>query len=907
MNFTCTPPPVCCPNIGRFDMKQILDKFFSPKSIALIGATENKAKVGCAVMRNLLAFEGKVFPVNPKYSKLYDKTCYFSVHELPEKPDLAIIVTPAPTVAGIIADCGEAGITCAIILSSGFKEAGAAGERLFKELQHQAALYGVRIIGPNCMGLVNPSIHLNATFVSTTPVSGKVAFISQSGALGAAVVDWAASKNVGFSYFVSLGNTADISFDHLIDYFGQDSHTACILIYMEHLGNARKFMSAARAFARSKPIIILKAGSSKEGARATLSHTGAMAGNDAAFEAAFRRAGLVRARTIQQLFDCTQALAMQPLPPGKRLAIVTNAGGPGIIATDALIRRGGILANLSDKTIEKLDAILKINWSKNNPVDIGGSASPEQFRAAVRACLFDPQVDAVLAILAAQDVMNPSAAAEGLVAESRAVFPKPVYASWMGMQSVKEGREILEKGKVPWFPFPERAVEVFMHMADYRQNLELLFETPSDQPIGFADIDRQKAKSLIDDIFKQGRTQLDERESKQVLACYGIRVNEGKPAGSLDEAVAHAAAIGYPVALKVESPDIWHKTDVGGVRTGIDSEAELRQVYQAMLENVRKRRPDARIQGFVVEPMIPIQYEVMLGAKKDPVFGPIILFGLGGIAAELWQDRTVGLPPLNMALARRLVEGAKVSELMRGYRGMLAVSMDLLQEVLCRFAYLLMDFPIIQEVDVNPYALNESGGIVLDANITLERTISLQRDPYDHLCIVPYPTQWMKTITLKNKKEALFRPIRPEDEPMEAELARNASRESLYFRFFGYVPGLDHKFLSRLTHIDYDREMAIVAEVQEEGRKKIAGVVRIVGDGWRESCEYAILVADNWHGQGLGGALTDYIIDIARAQGYQKITASFLKVNGAMRRLFERKGFNISSGEDESDWAELAL
>ncbi|MCC6460319.1 MAG: bifunctional acetate--CoA ligase family protein/GNAT family N-acetyltransferase [Saprospiraceae bacterium] len=890
-------------------MKRLLDKFFYPKSIAVVGATEKPQKIGFAVLRNLLAggFKGAVYPVNPKYKSLAGVKCYSRLKDLPAPPDLVVLALPAALTPALMKDCQQAKAECAVVLSAGFKEAGPEGEALFRELRQQASACGVRLVGPNCLGLVTPAIGLNATFAPTMPPPGRVAFISQSGALGSAILDWAADKKVGFSHFVSIGSMADISFEHLIDYFGSDSRTACILIYMENLANARKFMSAARAFARTKPIVILKAGASVQGARAALSHTGAMAGNDAVYDAAFRRAGVIRVQTIQQLFDCTQALATQPLPAGNRLAIVTNAGGPAILATDALEQRGGTLATLSADTLATLHQLLPAAWSKGNPVDILGDASVEQFRAAVHACLYDPNVDAVLAILTAQSVTDAEAIARTVVAESKAVYSKPVYTSWMGLQTVKTGRAILEEGKVPWYPFPERAVVTFMHMVRYRENLELLHETPADLPVELADINRNEARALIESAQKEGRTQLHESESKRLLACYGIPVNTSFLAKTEDEAAAFACALNCSVALKIESPDIWHKSEVHGVRLGIETEHGARQVYRFLMENVRQKRPDARITGVTVEPMVNNQHELLIGAVKDPIFGPVIVFGLGGVATEVWQDRAIGLPPLNLALARHLVEDTKIVRLLRGFRHLPAVPLEQLHTVLVRFAYLLMDFPDICEFDINPFAMGPNGGIALDATATLERSPSLQREPYEHLSITPYPTQWIKTTHLRNGQSVLLRPIRPEDEPLEAELVKNSSRESLYFRFFGYMPGIDHKMLARFTHIDYDREMAIVAVIEENEGPKIIGVVRIVGDGWRESCEYAILVADAWHGQGLGGILTDYIIEIGRAQGYQEITASFLKVNGAMRRLFERKGFKIKAGEDESDWAELRL
>ncbi len=891
-------------------MKKILDKFFYPRSVAIVGATEKPEKIGFAVLRNLLSagFSGTVYPVNPKYNTLQGQKCYARLKDLPTAPDLAVFAVPAALTPGLMAACKQAGIECAVVLSAGFRETGPEGEALFRELKRQATANGVRLIGPNCLGLLTPALGLNATFAPTMPPAGRVAFISQSGALGSAVLDWAADKKVGFSHFVSVGSVADIGFDHLIDYFGSDSRTACILIYMESLTNARAFMSAARAFARSKPIVILKAGASVQGARAALSHTGSMAGNDAVYDAAFRRAGVIRVQTIQQLFDCTQALATQPLPPGNRLAIVTNAGGPAILATDALEQRGGTLASLSPDTLATLDKILPPYWSKGNPVDTLGDASVEQFRAALHACLYDPNVDAVLAILTAQSVTNAEAVAHAVVAESKAVYSKPVYTSWMGLQTVKSGRAILEDGKIPWYPFPERAVVTFMHMVRYRENLELLHETPPDLPVELADINRTEARRLIELVQAAGRTHLDESESRRLLACYGIPVNASYLAKTEDEAAAIACTLDCSVAIKIESPDIWHKSDVHGVRLGIETEHGVRQVFRFLMENVRKKRPDARITGVTVERMVDTQYELLIGAVKDPVFGPVIVFGLGGVATEVWQDHAIGLPPLNLALAKHLVEGTKIARLLRGFRNLPAVPLDQLQTVLVRFAYLLLDFPEIRELDINPFAISADGrGIALDASITLEDSPSRQRTPYEHLSIQPYPTQWIKPARLRNGQSVLLRPIRPEDEPLEAELVKNASKESLYFRFFGYMPGIDHKMLARFTHIDYDREMAIVALLEENGEQKIIGVVRIVGDGWRESCEYAILIADAWHGQGLGGILTDYIIEIARAQGFQKITASFLKVNGAMRRLFERKGFKIRAEEDESDWAELML
>ncbi len=890
-------------------MKQVLDKCFFPRSIAVVGATEKPGKMGCAAMQNLLqgGYEGKVYAVNPKYRRVHGVRCYSRLKSLPAPPDLVVFALPAAYVPPLLKDCAEVGTTCALVLSSGFLKHGTDEQGLMRTLKEAAAEHGVHLIGPDSLGLMTPSVRLNATYAPAMPQAGRLAFISQSGALGAAVLDWAAEKQVGISHFVSVGNMADVGIDHLIDYFGTDSRTSCILIYTETLSHARRFMSAARAFARSKPIVILKAGSSTLGAQATLLHAGALAGNDAVFDAAFRRAGAIRVQTVQELFDCAQALALQPLPAGSRLAIVTNAGGPAILATDVLENRGGQLATLHPESLDALRDVLPAEWSGTNPLDLTGLATVEHYRAALRACLQDADTDAVLVILTPQSVTDAAAVAHAVVEESRNTMGKPLFAAWMGQRWVQAGRTVLEEGNIPWYPFPERAVVAFLHMAHYRRNLEMLYETPPDLPIDLPDINRLAARSVIEGVRAAGRVHLEESEARRLLACYGIPVNTAYLARTEDEAAAIMRNLGGAVALKIESPDIWHKSEVHGVRLGIETEFGTRQVFRFLMENVRKKRPEARLTGVTVERMVNVQHELLIGSFKDPTFGPVIVFGLGGVATEIWRDRAIGLPPLNLALARHLVEGTRIAQLLRGFRHLPPAPVEQLYNVLVRFAYLLMDLPEVAEIEINPFAIGPDGGVALDAAASLEPTPLLQRDPYEHLCIQPYPTQWIRKVEhARSGHTLLLRPIRPEDEPLEAELVKNTSRESLYFRFFGFTPGIDHKMLARFTHIDYDREMAIVAVIEEATQPRIIGVVRIVGDAWREQCEYAILVADAWHGKGVGSLLTDYIIEIARAQGYRRITATFLKTNTAMRRLFERKGFTIRSGEG-ADYAELSL
>jgi acetyltransferase len=810
-------------------MKAIFDKFFQPASIAVVGATVKAEKTGYAVLQNLSDFEGAVYAVNPKYSEVLGRKSYARLRDLPAVPDLAVLTTPAATLPGLIEDCGRAGIRAALVLST---DAAPAAPKHYRALRDQAVRHGVRLLGPHSFGLQTPALKLNATAVPVLPVPGRLAFITQSGALGAAILDWAVEKRVGFSHFVSVGFQADLSFEHLIDYFGSDSRTACIMIYLEHLYNARHFISAARAFARSKPIVVLKPGMAPWAEPGTI-------GADAVYDAAFRRTGIIRVQTIQQLFDSAQALATQPLPAGKRLAIVTNAGGPALLAADTLVQRGGALAELSQPSSTGSQPSATTHIPLANPVDLPGNATAADYRAAVHACLFNPGVDAVLTVLTPQAATDALAVAEAVAAEAKGVFGKPVYASWMGQHRVLEARSRLEALRIPWYPFPERAVTVFMHMVRYRENLELLYEMPPDLPIEFPNIDRHAAQQLVGRVREEGRTTLQAEESLRLLALYGIAT-----AARPDDPVGRAAT-------------------------------------EAMPGNPG--------------------YALSLASEKDPVFGPAISLGLGGSAAAIAPNRAIALPPLNLALARHLIDGTPLAPLLPDR------AEGELETVLCRFAYLLMDIPGLRRVAIDPFWVAAGVARALRAEIELEPAIPVQRTPYEHLSIQPYPTHWIRTVRLRDGTELLLRPIRPEDEPLEVDLARRASRESLYFRFFGYMPSLDHKAFARFTHIDYDREMAIVAQIEHEGQPQMIGVVRIVGDGWREAAEYAILVDDAWHGKGVGSVLTDYILEIARAQGYQRVHGTFLKTNGGMRRLFERKGFKISMGPDEADLAELEL
>lgn len=890
-------------------MNNKLDKIFRPGTIAVIGASNERHTVGYALVNNLVGkgYNGTVYPVNLNEHSIQGVRCYQHVGEIEDEIDLALVATPAETVAEVVKECGQAGVGGVVIISAGFSETGQEGQALSRQVMKYARAYGMRVVGPNCLGFINPSLNLNATFANRTALPGKIAFISQSGALCTAILDWARKQKVGFSHFVSIGDMADIGFHDLIDYFGNDPRTSSILIYMESLKDARRFMSAARAFARTKPILVLKAGKSKEGAQATLSHTGSLAGNDAVFEAALKRAGIIRVETIAQLFNCAQGLALQQRPAGNRLAIITNAGGPGVLATDHLIGNGGALAPLSEKTIARLDEALRGNWSRGNPVDIHGDATAQHYRAATEACIDDPNTDGILVILTPQAVTR-AADVEREIANLARQTRKTVLASWMEEEDFP--REFYYRppdNTIPSYQFPESAVDVFLKMYNYTRNIELLYETPSTMPQEFSP-DSAAAKALLDNALRAGRRQLTEIEAKQLLSFYEMPVTCSKLAKTSGEAVQLAREVGFPVVMKVVSPDVGLKTDIGGVEVGLKGPAEVRAAFRHIKSRVQEARPGAEVYGISVEEMIHKRYELLIGANKDPIFGPVIVFALGGVTVEIFKDSNIGLPPLNMALAKRIIEETKVYELLKGYRGMPPVDIRSIQFILYKFAYLIMDCPQIKEIDINPFVVDEDGGIVLDAYVILDQEYREgQHRPYSHLVISPYPKQYVRPYTMKNGRRVILRPIRPEDEPLEEEMIASFSRQTQYFRFFGYIPHVSKELLKRSTQIDYDREIAIVAEIKAEGKKMMAGEARLLADANNEDAEFAIAVADRWQGQGLGGELTDYMIRIARERGIEKVFANVLKANTVMVEMFRRRGFALTSIDHSTYFAELEV
>jgi acetyltransferase len=883
---------------------QELDRIFKPQRIALIGVTSNPLSVGGKVLNNLVGggFQGVVYPVNPSFEAVLGIQCYPDIKSLPRKPDLGVICAPAPQVPEIVRQCGEAGILGLIIISSGFRETGVEGHALEEQVRVQLKKFeGMRILGPNCLGFVSPLQNLNVSFAPSMPKEGSIAFVSQSGALCSSVLDWALEEKVGFSYFVSIGNTLDVDFGDLIDYFGEDEKTKSIILYIESIADARKFMSAARAFARTKPIIAYKAGRFPESAEAAASHTGAMASEDAVYEAAFKRVGMARVMNIGEIFDCADLIGRKKIPFGPRLGIVTNAGGPGVMATDSLIAANGVLARLSDESISQLNEGLPSAWSHRNPVDVLGDARSKRIVKAVEILLKDSSVDAVLVILTPQAMTNPTSTAKA-VGQLAAATPKPILAAWLGGKSMREGIQVLNESGIATYATPEQAIRAFMTLVEYSRNLESLYETPKDIPVQFP-LDRKKIRLQFDQIAARQGSVLSESASKTILEAYGIPCTHTREAAKPEEAVKIAIEIGYPVVLKILSSDITHKTDVGGVALDLQDEAMVRDAFRRITASARERMPHAHIEGVTVQEMASTHdaVELILGTKKDPTFGTVLMVGSGGVAAELFADRVLGFPPLNERLCRRMLESLKVWPLLQGYRGKPAANVEKLIEVLIRLSYLVADYPEIGELDVNPLLVNPSDAVALDARVVLDREIISQPiKPYSHLALRPYPEEFVHEITLADTPLTL-RPIKPEDEPMWFELLESCSKESLYTRFRAFINWKTHQVASRYCFIDYEREIAIVAEVVEKGIRKLLGVGRLIAEADLQSVEYAVLVTDAWQNKGLGSVLTRYCVDIARDWGMKRIIAHTNSDNPRMVAVFRKLGFEIIPDEAGSD------
>ena len=881
-----------------------LNPVFNPQRIALIGVSTNPNSVSGKVLINLVSggFRGVVYPINPEYEAVMGIPCIPSVSSCPKVPDLAIICTPAEKVPKVIEECGVAGIRGVIILSAGFRETGETGKQLEEEVKQVIRKYdGMRVIGPNCLGIIVPALKLNASFAAAMPAPGHIAFISQSGALCTSVLDWALEGKIGFSQFVSIGNSLDVEFGDLIDYFGEDENTRCIILYIESIGNPRKFMTAARAFARRKPIIVYKAGRFPESAQVAASHTGAMASEDAVYDAAFRRAGLARVYEIGDIFSVAELIGRNRFPGGPRLGIITNAGGPGAMATDALIASDGVLASLSPETLSLLNENLPEYWSHGNPVDVLGDARAKRIGKATRIVLNDPGVDAVLVILTPQAMTNPCATAKeisALVTETH----KPLLAAWLGGQSMHEADDILVENGIPSYKTPEQAIRAFMTLVSYQRNLETLYETPRDIPLEFS-VDRNKLRKDFLRAIKGKGAVLTETLSKSILASYGIPITTPFFAPSREKAVTIAHTIGYPVVMKIQSPDITHKSDAGGVILNLTGDQQVTDSFTKITDDARKSFPQAAIEGVTLQKMFHAKesVELILGIKKDKVFGTVLMVGTGGTTAELFSDKALGFPPLNERLARHMIESLKIYPLLKGYRGTRSKDVEGLIRVMIRLSYLAADFPEIAELDINPLLVTPDEVIALDARIVLDNNLPTKGLPgYHHLALHPYPEKFVRQTTLHDGTLVTLRPIKPEDEPLWLEMLGSCSRESLYSRFRYFFHWETHEVAARYCYIDYDREIAIVAEIVEENRKKLIGVGRLIADPDHESVEYAVLVADAWQQKELGNILTDFCLETAASWSLKKIVAQTTTDNTRMLSVLRKRGFEISVNDQDS-------
>jgi len=875
-----------------------LDKIFKPKSIAVIGASNRREVAGYRIFRNLIGsgYEGVVYPINPKQESIQGVQSYKSINDVPKIVDLAIIATPSTVVCNVVEQCGKKGIKGIIIISAGFKEIGTEGKKREQQLNNLKKKYNLRIIGPNCVGVIIPSLNLNATFAGSMPIDGNIALFSQSGAICGSILDWASSAQVGFSSFVSVGSMIDVDFGDLIDYFGRDIKTRSIVLYVESISEARKFMSAARGFAQSKPIIVIKSGRYAEGAKAATSHTGALAGEDDVYDAAFQRAGIVRIKEIKDLFNCASILAKQPRPHGRNLAIITNAGGPGVLATDAIIEHGGKLAELSKETYEKLNTFLPTHWSHANPVDIIGDSDEEVYRKTIEICMNDPNVDGLLIISVPQVMANPKKLADAIIELSKKTT-KPILTSFVGEASVQYARQMLNRNNVPTYQTPEEAVQSYMYLYHYAQNLELLYETPEERIVLDAKKSQKQIKTIIDKAIKEKRTLLNEGESKKIIQLYGINTTQVKIAKNKEEAVKQANAIGYPIVMKIHSPDISHKSDAGGVILNIRSDKSINESYDIMMKSVKKAYPSANIVGVTIQKMIESKgYEFILGSKKDPIFGSTILFGSGGVYTELFRDKSVGFPPLNQVLSQRIMKQTKAYKILKGFRNLPSVDMKKVEETMIKFSQLIEDHPEINEIDLNPLIISNNELIAVDARIIIDKN----PNPVPHMIISKYPTHYQKNITLQDGTKILLRPIKPEDEFLWLDMFHSFSAKSVRFRFFRLIKEASHAMRVRYCNIDYDREIGIVAEFKEkDGKKRFIGVTRIIlPPGENDEAEFALIVTDEWQRRGLGSDFLDFTIEIAKNKGVNKIFGDVLRDNTPMLTLCKEKGFSMSRTED---------
>lgn len=878
-------------------MAHYLNSFFHPNSIAVIGASDKPNSVGMKVFNNLLEgmFIGKLYAVNPKHKNLQNQPCYSSVKEINDDIDLAIITTPNHTVESILRECGEKKISAAVIISSGFSETGKTGKTLEEKILTIAKEYKIRLIGPNCLGIMRPHIKMNATFDNNFASADGIALVSQSGAICAAILDWAVDKKIGFSSLISLGNGADVDFGDVLDYLATDINTKSILLYIEGIKNARRFMSGLRAAARTKPVIVIKGGINKHGSRAALSHTGAIIGDDEVFDAALRRAGVVRVTTIDELFTAAEILSGKHFQvKGNRLMIITNGGGAGVMAADHATKLNISLPELSKATIERANKVLPVQWSHHNPVDIIGDATPDRYHSALEICSKE-DIDGILTILVPVAMSNPLLVAKQVIHDSKQT-DKIVLACWMGEKQVKSSWKLFEKHKIPCFDTPEKAISAFSYLTNYNHNQQILVQIPKPfSPQTKPDV--EAARKIIELALTKNRNILTTTESKEILKAFLIPITEAKEASTKTEAVEIAKAIGFPIVMKINSPDISHKQEAHGVALNITNEQTVQETFDKLINSAKQTFPNATILGVTVEPMIKStnDRELMIGIVNDKVFGPAISFGSGGTFVEINKDRALELPPLNKFLIERLIARTRISKALGEFRNFPPANIDAVIDILLRVSEMVCALPYIKEMDINPVIVNDKNAIAVDVRIIIQKV--LPSLPYDHMAIHPYPDHLISTFDIDNK-HIILRPIRPEDAELEQAFIRELSNQSKYFRFMENINELSQAMLARFTQIDYDKEMALVAAYIENENEKIIGISRYSINPDGETAEFAIVIDDTWHNKGIGTKLLSSLMNIAKDRGILSIEGIVLSNNNSMLELARHHGFSLSKGDD---------
>ena len=876
-----------------------ISKIFNPGTIALIGATEKEHSVGRIIIDNLLLSEQrKIFPVNPNRETVLGHTCYPNIRDIDVHVDLVIISVRAEMVPRCLEDCGLAGVKGVIIVSSGFSEVGPEGKKLEDEVVAIRNRYGMRVMGPNSIGIIRPTVGLNTTPIEDKADKGNVAFITESGAFGRALLEWGISSHIGFSLIASLGSMIDVDFGDLIDFLGEDPYTRSIMIYMEHpLVNIKRFASAAKGFALNKPIIVLRPVPADEGDKSPRTLTGLLANHNRMYDALFKRIGVVRVKEAADIFNMASVLHTRRLPSGPRLLIITNAGGVGTMATNTLVEQGGELAVLSEEILQELDKFLPNYWKRQNPVYLLRDADIERFSRSISIGLKDPGVDGILIVYTFQAAAKSEELAR-IIIELAQKSQKPIITSCMGGTGVIKGKELLMEHNIPNYDTPEEAVKTYIYMYKYKHNLELLYETPSELTIDKSP-PKNNLRVTVRRALKKGTTFFGGEDAARFLSNYGIPTIHSYSALNIEEAIWKANKIGYPVVLKVISPDIFDRSEVGGRATHVKDEQQLKSEFEKLSKSIKSKVPTARITGITIQAMLEkIDYEVMLGARQDSRFGSIIIFGMGGVGAQVFKDFSMALPPLNQTLARRLMEETQVYKMLRGFRGRPPADLQKIEEIIVAFSNLIVDFPEITEMDVNPIAISDGKAYVLDARIIISDEMTKHTSQYPHLVITPYPTRYIMPWTLPDGTEVLLRPIRPEDEPLEHKMLSTLSEESMRMRFFQTIKNITHEMHIRFCNIDYDREMAIVAEVRENNTRRIIGISRLVIEPGFKNSEYAVVVHDDYHGMGLGYKLVDVLIGFAQDKGLEEVCGYVQSTNLKMLNVCNKLGFTSTPLHD---------